>query len=152
MATMQIGELAKRGGVGVETVRFYERKGLLLSPERKPSGYRIYGDHDLKRLLFIRQAKVLGFSLQDIREIIAARGKGQCPCGTVVEIAERHLRETEQQIRSLTAFRNELRRAVSRWKRAGQQQVSADAICTLIERAIEPRSETQRRRPNKQRR
>lgn len=145
---MQIGELAKRGGVGVETVRFYERKGILLSPGRKPSGYRIYGEQDLKRLLFIRQAKVLGFSLEDIREVIAARGRGQCPCGTVGGIAERYLRETEQQIRNLTAFRNELRRAVSQWKKAGQQQVSADAICTLIERTMQPRSNIRRRRPN----
>lgn len=149
---MQIGELAKRGGVGVETVRFYERQGLLLAPERKPSGYRIYGDRDLKRLLFVRQAKVLGFSLQDIREIISARGRGQCPCGTVIGIAERHLRETEQQIHSLTAFHNELRWAVAQWKREGQQQVAADAICTLIERTIERRLNGPRRRPTKKNR
>jgi DNA-binding transcriptional MerR regulator len=146
---MQIGEIAKRAGVGVETVRFYERKSLLRSPQRKPSGYRIYGDQDLKRLLFIRQAKVLGFSLDDVREILAARGKGQCPCGTVIGIAERHLRETEQQIRNLTAFRDELRRSVSQWKKEGQQQVSTDAICTLIERTMQSRSEARKRQSNK---
>ena len=145
---MQIGEMAKRAGVGVETVRFYERQSLLRSPQRKPSGYRIYGDEDLKRLLFIRQAKVLGFSLDDIREILAARSKGQCPCGTVIGIAERHLRETEQQIRNLTAFRDELRRSVSGWKKEGQQQVSADAICTLIERTMQSRLGPRRSQPN----
>lgn len=146
---MQIGEIAKRAGVGVETVRFYERKGLLRSPQRKASGYRIFGEQDLRRLLFIRQAKVLGFSLDDVQEILAARGMGQCPCGTVIGIAEQHLRETEQQIRSLTTFRDELRRSVSRWKKEGQQQVSADAICTLIERTMQSRSESRGRQPKK---
>jgi hypothetical protein len=64
----------------------------------------------------------------------------------VIDIAERHLRETEQQIRKLTAFRAELRQAVSQWKKEGQQQVSADAICTLIERTIQPRTDTRGKR------
>jgi DNA-binding transcriptional MerR regulator len=116
------------------------------SPQRKASGYRIFGDEDLKRLLFIRQAKVLGFSLDDIREILAAKGKGQCPCGTVIGIAERHLRETEQQIRNLTAFRDELRRSVSIWKQEGQQQVSADAIC-IRNKSSSTNATLQRTRP-----
>lgn len=150
MATMHIGGLAKRAGVGVETVRFYERKGLLPPAQRKQSGYRVYGEKDLRRLLFIRQAKALGFSLEEVRDIIAKRGQGQCPCGTVIGIAERHLSGAEEQIRKLTAFRNELRRTVSRWKKEGQQQVSADVICTLIERTMEPRSEARRMQPRKQ--
>jgi MerR family copper efflux transcriptional regulator len=60
---MQIGELAQQGGVTVQTVRFYERQGLLPEPRRKDSGYRIYSEEDVRRLAFIRQAKVLGFSL-----------------------------------------------------------------------------------------
>jgi DNA-binding transcriptional MerR regulator len=65
---MWIGELAKQGGVTVQTVRFYERKNLLPPPGRRPSGYHIYSGDDLHRLRFIRQAKVLGFSLDEIRE------------------------------------------------------------------------------------
>ena len=65
---MQIGELAKRSAVTVQTVRFYERLRLLPEPQRKDSGYRVYSEPDLKRLLFVRQAKSLGFSLDEIRD------------------------------------------------------------------------------------
>jgi DNA-binding transcriptional MerR regulator len=76
---MQIGEMAKKAGVSVQTVRFYEHRGLLSDPGRKASGYRIYSDRDLRRLLFIRQAKDLGFSLQEIRRILHLRDGGQWP-------------------------------------------------------------------------
>src|SRR2546430_15399315 len=89
---MQIGELAKRSAVTVQTVRFYERLRLLPEPQRKDSGYRVYSGPDLKRLLFVRQAKSLGFSLDEIREILRMRERGHCPCGEVITIAERHLR------------------------------------------------------------
>lgn len=137
---MQIGELAKRGEVGVETIRFYERRGLLPTPPRRPSGYRIYGVRDLDRLRFIRRAKLLGFSLNKIAEIISQRGTGTCPCAAVIGVAERHLNETEEQLRRLSRFRAELRRTIAQWKRLGQQNPPGDAICTLIERSFEPRA------------
>lgn len=133
---MQIGEIAEKGSVSVQTVRFYERQGLLLNPPRKDSGYRLYGEADLRRLLFIRQAKALGFSLQEIKEILRMRERGQCPCGSVLSLAERHLQNVERQLRQLSRFRDELRRAVRQWKRSGDQQLSADAFCTLIENTI----------------
>src|SRR5262245_25525408 len=119
---MQIGQLAKQGGVSVQTLRFYERRGLLPSPPRTESGYRIYGPPDLKRLLFIRQAKALGLSLEEIREIFRMRERGQCPCGKVLALAERHLKSVEQQIEQFSRFRNELRQAVRDWRRSGDQQ------------------------------
>lgn len=134
---MQIGELAKRAGVNIQTVRFYERRGLLPNPQRKESGYRMYGEEDLRRMRFIRQAKALGFSLNDIKGFLQMRGRGQCPCAGVIKAGEQHLRDVEQQIAQLTRFRDELRRAIRKWKKSGQQQVSADAFCTLIERAME---------------
>src|SRR5438552_11453619 len=67
---MQIGELAKRGGVSIQTVRYYERCGLLPKPERKPSRYRIYGEKDVHRLQFIRHAKALGFTLDEIKHVL----------------------------------------------------------------------------------
>lgn len=79
---MQIGEFAKHAGVNIQKVRFYERKRLLPAPERKASGYRIYSDEDLHRLRFIRQAKALGFSLDEIREILAMRARAQAPAVT----------------------------------------------------------------------
>lgn len=68
---MQIGELSRRAGVSIDTVRYYERSGLLPEPVRRPSGYRIYGDADVQRLRFVARAKALGFSLTQIQELLA---------------------------------------------------------------------------------
>ena len=119
----------------MQTVRFYEQFGLLPKPPRKESGYRIYSEPDARRLLFIRQAKSLGFSLQEIRDILRTREQGDCPCNEVIGIAKRHLRELERQIQDLSKFRQELHRAVRQWKRSAKK-VSADAICVLIERTL----------------
>ncbi len=137
---MQIGHLAKRVGVNVQTVRFYEREGLLPKPQRTESGYRVYGEDDLRRLQFIRQAKALGFSLEEIKEFLRMRSRGQCPCTDVIKIGERHLRDLERQIAHLTKFSDGLRRAVRGWKKSGQQQIAGDAICTLIERTMKSSS------------
>src|SRR5438067_12884551 len=134
---MQIGELAKRAGVSVQTIRFYERRKLLSEPARTESGYRQYRQEELTRLKFIRQAKSLGFSLGEVREIIRSRGRGQCPCTDVIAMAERHLDEVSKQIETLERFKQELCRAVRAWKRAGKQTLSAGAICTLIERTMD---------------
>jgi DNA-binding transcriptional MerR regulator len=134
---MQIGELAKSAGVTVQAVRFYERKGLLPSPPRKESGYRIYGEADVRRLQFVRQAKRLGFSLAEIQSILRMRDRGVSPCSEVVAMAEQHLAETEQQLNHLIRFRDELARNLSAWKRSKKHVVAGDAICALIERTIE---------------
>lgn len=134
---MQIGEIAKQAGVNVQTVRFYERRQLLPEPARTESGYREYGSHELKQLHFIRQAKSLGFSLDEIRDIIRSRGRGECPCTDVIAIAERHLHDVTKQIQTLQKFKEELSSAVRDWKKAGKQTLSAGAICTLIERTME---------------
>ena len=68
--SLSIGQLAKQAGVGVETVRFYEREGLLAEPERRQSGYRQYQNDTVQRLLFIRRAKELGFTLKEIKELL----------------------------------------------------------------------------------
>ncbi len=134
---MQIGELARRVGINIQTIRFYERKKLLPSPARKPSGYRVYTDEDLHRLRFIRQAKALGFSLDEIREILHLRTQGACPCGRVVDLGEAHLSEIRQTIRRLSGFERELSRAVKKWKISGQQKLSGNEFCVLIERTME---------------
>lgn len=134
---MQIGELAKRGGISIQTVRFYERRGLLPSPPRKESGYRVYGEGDLRRLLFIRHAKALGFSLEEIRKILAMRARGACPCGQVITLAERHLQNIRETIRNLAGFEHDLSRAVKKWKNSPQPKLAANDFCALIERAVQ---------------
>ena len=70
MASMRIGEVARQTGIGIETIRFYERKGLLAEPDRRPSGFRQYDDTVVARLRFIRRAKELGFTLSEINELL----------------------------------------------------------------------------------
>ena len=133
---MQIGDLARRGGVSIQTVRYYERCGLLPKPERKPSRYRIYSENDVHRLRFIRHAKTLGFTLDEIKHILVLREKQVCPCGEVRRIGEERLTQIEDQIAELTRFRNQLARAVSQWRKSPDAAPSGDAICTLIERSM----------------
>jgi Hg(II)-responsive transcriptional regulator len=97
---MRIGELARRAGVGVETVRFYEREGLLPEPPRRDSGYREYPAESLVRLRFIRHAKELGFSLPETQELLSLR-YSEAPCGDVQQRIEGKIEDVRQKIRSL---------------------------------------------------
>lgn len=133
---MHIGELARRGGVSVQTVRYYERYGLLQPPPRKPSRYRIYGNGDIHRLRFILQAKTLGFTLDEIRHILELSQRRACPCGEVRKIGEQRLTELEGQIQQLTKFRDQLARAVTEWKTCPKQSPTGGALCVLIERTM----------------
>jgi DNA-binding transcriptional MerR regulator len=134
---MRIGQLAGELGTTSQAVRFYERAGLLRAPERTESGYRVYAAADVKRLRFIRKAKQLGFSLGEIGDILRLHDAGHIPCAQVMAIAERHLRETEAEIRRLSRFRAELSTALRRWKRTPARHLTGDAICELIERTID---------------
>ena len=133
---MQIGELAKQGGVSVQTVRYYERYGLLEQPKRKPSGYRIYGNTDVHCLRFIRHAQTLGFTLDEIKHILQLSERRTCPCGEVLKIGEERLAELQSQIEQLTKFRKQLARAVTQWKKCPEEAPPGDAICILIERTM----------------
>jgi DNA-binding transcriptional MerR regulator len=135
---VKIGELARHAGMTVQAIRFYERHGLIPAPPRTDAGYRVYGDADLRRLQFIRQAKRLGFFLQEVIRILKLRQSGACPCEEVIDILEDHLRETEEQMTRLQTFRDELARTLKQWKRAGKREVPGEVICGLIERTIQP--------------
>jgi MerR family mercuric resistance operon transcriptional regulator len=86
-----IGTLARESGASVETIRYYERIGLLAPPPRSAGGRRAYGHEDLRILTFIRRARQLGFTLEDIRGLLKLGGPDGAPCGDVKEIATRHL-------------------------------------------------------------
>src|SRR3972149_1456098 len=91
-----IGQLAQLVGVGVDTVRFYERAGLLQRPERTAAGYRLYAPEALARLRFIRKAQALGFTLDEIKRILSLRGQGAATCRCVIAIAGATLSDTEE--------------------------------------------------------
>ena len=106
---LTIGQVAKGAGVGIETVRFYERQGLLAEPTRRSSGYRQYTDDVVRRLRFIRRAKELGFSLREIGELLALRDAPDATAGDVKARAEAKVAEIEERIRDLQRMRKALK-------------------------------------------
>jgi MerR family transcriptional regulator, copper efflux regulator len=108
MKLLTIGQLAHRAGVGVETVRFYERRGLLSEPERKQSGYRQYPEDVVARLRFIRRAKELGFTLKEIAELLALRRDPDTTCADVKQQALAKLDDIEAKIRDLQKIKQAL--------------------------------------------
>jgi DNA-binding transcriptional MerR regulator len=127
---LKIGEVAKASGIGIETLRFYEKSGLLDQPSRTESGYRLYDSDVLTRLDFIKRAQVLGFSLDEIRKIIADRRAGQSPCAEVREIVRHRLAELDERMREMKRYRNELATALTQWDQNGDVD---GHVCGLIE-------------------
>jgi DNA-binding transcriptional MerR regulator len=109
---LSIGELARRTGVKVPTIRYYEQIGLLPEPSRTEGGQRRYGEDELKRLDFIRHARELAFDVEDIRQLLALTETPQRSCHEADSIAIRHLAGITARIRRLQALRDELQRMV----------------------------------------
>jgi len=110
MNGLSIGQVARTAGVGIETVRFYERQGLLEEPARKESGYRQYTEDVVARLRFIRRAKELGFSLKEIAELIALRLDASTTCADVRERAQTKLADIEARIHDLKRMKQALQK------------------------------------------
>ncbi len=108
MQTLTIGQVAERAGVGVETVRFYERKGLLEEPDRRASGYRQYDESVVSRLRFIRRAKELGFTLGEISELLSLRVDPSTTCADVKSRAEDKLTDIDAKSRTLQKMKKAL--------------------------------------------
>ena len=104
-ASLSIGQLAKASEVGIETLRFYEREGLLAKPPRLPSGYRQYPAESLARVRFIRRAKDLGFTLKQVRELLELRVDPQKSCGDVRALAKMKIKEVEEKMSDLARIK-----------------------------------------------
>jgi Zn(II)-responsive transcriptional regulator len=111
MSNLGIGQLAKRAGVAIDTVRYYERNQLLAPADRLASGYRRYGEAELKRLRFIRRAKALGFTLEDIRGLLSLSDERNV--AKVKRAAETKLTDIEQRIAELQRIRKGLRTLIA---------------------------------------
>ncbi|MGA0531212.1 MerR family transcriptional regulator [Hansschlegelia sp. KR7-227] len=122
-----IGELGRATDTKVETIRYYERIGLLAAPRRTPGNYRAYDGAHLNRLSFIRRSRDLGFSIDQIRALLDLADHKDRPCAAVDEIAKGHLAEVERKIADLTALRAELKSMI--------QQCGHGAVrdCRIIE-------------------
>ncbi len=112
-ATVSIGDAARRSGVKVPTIRYYESIGLLPATDRTNSGRRSFGTDELRRLAFIRHARELGFEIEDIRELLALSDEPQQSCERADEVSRRHLAKIDRRLRSLKRLRKELARMCS---------------------------------------
>lgn len=106
---LTIGKVARLASVGIETIRFYEREGLIADPPRKESGYRQYGPETVSRLRFIHRARELGFSLKEIKELLFLRLDPGATCDSVLDRAEEKIREIEERIQTLGRMKKALK-------------------------------------------
>ena len=132
MQGLSIGEAAKAAGTGAETIRYYEKIGLLPKPARTAGNYRSYGSREVARLTFIRRARELGFSLDQVRTLLSLSDDRGKPCAEVDEIASIHLKTVEQKIADLMALKRELSSTIS------QCSQGTIADCRILE-ALGPR-------------
>lgn len=105
---LRVGELADAVGVTADTVRYYERAGLLPAPARTPSGYRTYDASAVDRMRFIQGAQRLGLRLADIQQLLAVRDTGTCPCEPAEHLLRRRLAELDAEMARLAALRAEM--------------------------------------------
>lgn len=132
--SLTIGRLAERAGVGIDTVRFYERAGLLPLAARSGGGYRLYGEDDIARLRFIRRAKALGFSLEDIAELLTlSAGGSRAP---IKQLAERRLADLDARIAELGRMRAALAQSAQQCSGHGSA-----AGCPIIESLNAPQAQ-----------
>ncbi len=134
---MRIGELARKIGVTTHAIRYYERIGLLANPTRSPSGYRLYDDRAVEFLRFIRKAQTLGFNLKEIKTIWEIASEGRKPCGYVLRLAEKKLRNVERKIGELREFRLLFLSLLGRGESVDSAEDTSCAVCPLIEGAKE---------------
>ena len=122
-----IGALSRNTGASIETIRYYERVGLLPAPVRSDGGYRLYGRDELMRLNFIRRARALGFSIGEVRALLRLSAQRKRPCAEVRVLAEAHLKDVRARIADLRRMERVLNSTVARCA-AGRR-----ADCAVIE-------------------
>ena len=132
---MLIGELADIAGVTCQTVRFYERRGLLPDAERGANGYRVYDEAMLARLRFINVAQAAGLTLSEIRTIIALRDDGHLPCSHVVTLIDTKLADVRARIKQLAALQTELEALRDHSELLDPADCEDDDICHILSSA-----------------
>jgi Cu(I)-responsive transcriptional regulator len=110
---LRIGDLARSANIPAATIRYYEKIGLLTSPARSDGNYRRYGSDDLDRLIFVRRAREIGFSIEQVKALLDLSDRQEEDCGTVMQLAQEHLAEVEQKISDLTNLKQRLSTLVS---------------------------------------
>lgn len=131
---MRIAELAAHTGVAPQTIRFYERRGLLPTPEREPNGYREYAPIAAARLAFIRSAQTAGLTLTEIAGVLAVRQADQAPCEHVTDLLARKLDEVHRRQHDLALLETELQELLHASDHLDPDECTAGEICHIITR------------------
>ena len=129
---MLIGELADAAGLPSQTIRFYERRGLLPEPERGANGYRIYDESTLTRLNFVRTAQAAGLTLAEIGSVIDLRDDGNVPCAHVATLIRSKLADVRARISDLTILEAELKDLIERGHRLDPADCTDADICHIL--------------------
>jgi len=144
---LRSGELARLAGVSADTLRHYERKGVLPLPRRAPNGYRRYPPEALKRVQLVRRALMMGFTLDELAVILKAHGRGGAPCQSVRRLAAEKLAQVETRLQELRTLRDELRATLRDWD-ARLAQTPRGQRAGLLE-ALAAREATKHARPSR---
>jgi DNA-binding transcriptional MerR regulator len=143
-SSLSAGELARRAGVSPDTLRHYERKGVIQRPPRQANGYRIYPSETLRRVELVRRSLAIGFTLDELAKALRIRDQGGAPCRKVRELAVTKLGEVEERLKELLVLRDELRATLKEWDRK-----LAKAPKNLPARLLESLSVTASLRPKR---
>jgi len=138
---MQIGIVAKRIGLSVDAIRFYERNGLLPRPPRTEGGFRRYGENDVETLAFVRRAQGLGFKLSEIRGLLRLRGNRLQPCAPVQRRLQEKLADVQQKLSDLHKLEHELRLAL---RSCNKELRKRDAHCPILSENNPPKTEREK--------
>ncbi len=126
---MKIGEVSAASGCHIETIRYYERIGLMTAPERTASGYRQYRDADVERLRFITRGRALGFSLEEVASLLRLAEEAELSCGDVDRLARIHLADIQRRIADLQRMELELQRTIGSC--SGRERASCSILGAL---------------------
>jgi DNA-binding transcriptional MerR regulator len=131
---LYIGQVAKETGLRIDTIRFYEREGLLTHPIRSDGGFRVFDPNILRDLEFIRRAQGLGFSLREIRELLVLRRSQSLGCSHVQRLLDQHLAGVENKIKELLSLQTELKTALRKCRRESKHSVGREKLpCPVME-------------------
>src|SRR5207247_10584347 len=135
--SLRVGAVAKAAGVGLQTLHYYERLGLLPKPNRSAANYRLYSPEAVRRVRFIKKAQALGLTLEEAKQILDLKDHGREPCLKVAELGEKHLKEIDARLTQLRTYRRALAQAVSAWpKKNLSERHCAGEFCDLDRKSV----------------
>lgn len=132
MDIVNIGDLSEECGVPTQTIRFYEKRGLLPEPHRQPNGYRVYDKAAIDRIAFIRRAQGAGLTLAEIAGVLDVRAEGRTPCSHVSQLLDAKLSDVDVRMRELRTLRRELTALIDRGEQLDPADCTDGEICHIL--------------------